>query len=111
MATQPLQRDRWQSYFDRVSRHLGGEQVEIETAGLGLGNQINQEWILLNGLTYDPKDDVFEVVTDNIDHLIQHPKDIYIDEAGTALRSVEVIDADGNRQVVRLREPIALPAS
>lgn len=111
MATHQLRRDHWQSYFDRLSRHLGGEQVQIETAGLELGNQINQEWVLLNGLTYDPKDDVFEVVTENIDHLIHHPKDIYIEEAGTALQSVEVIDADGHHQILRLREPMALGAS
>ncbi|MFL6711906.1 MAG: DUF5335 family protein, partial [Sulfurifustis sp.] len=79
MPTHHLQRDHWQSYFDRISRHLGGEQVEIETAGLGLGDQLKQEWVLLNGLVYDPKDDVFEVVTDDVDHLIHHPKDIYIE--------------------------------
>ncbi len=109
MATHRLESAQWQSYFNRVSRSLGGEQAEIETASLKLGDQINSDWTLLNGLVYDPKDDVFEVVTDNLDHLIEHPRDIYVDEAGTTLRSVEIIDAEGNHQIVRLKEPLTLP--
>lgn len=109
MATHQLQRAQWQPYFDRVSRTLSGERAEIETVGLSVGDQINQEWTLLNGLAYDPKDDVFEIVTETLDHLIYRPKEIYVDEAGTALRSVEVIDAGGNHQIVKLRQPISIP--
>jgi len=111
MATHRLKRNQWQRYFDLVSRELGGQHAEIETAGLRLGAQINQEWAPLNGLTYDPKNDVFEVETENLDHLIPRPQDIFVEDAGTVLRSVEVIDADGNHQIVKLREPLALPAS
>ena len=111
MTTHQLQRPQWQTYFDRVSRELGGLHAEIETAGLRLGAQINQEWTLLNGLAYDPKSDVFEVTTENLDHLISRPRDIFVDEAGLVLRSIEVIDADGNHQIVKLRQPIALPAA
>lgn len=110
MATQQLQRAEWQPYFDRVSRTLGGELAEIETAGLPIGDQVNQEWTPLNGLAYDPKDDVFEIVTETLDHLIYHPQQIYVDEAGPALRSVDVVDADGNHQIVRLKQPLTLPA-
>ena len=109
MATQQLQRSQWQHYFDRVSRILVGKQAEIETASLAFGDQINREWSLLNGLAYDPKDDTFEVVTEDLDHLIPHPQDIYVDHTGVMLRSVEVIDADGNHQIVKLKEPLPLP--
>jgi hypothetical protein len=43
MATHQLQRDQWQTYFDVVSRRLGGRHAEIDTAGLALGAQVNQE--------------------------------------------------------------------
>lgn len=110
MGTHQLQRAQWRPYFDWVSKNLVGFQAEIETAGLKLGDQINQEWILLNGLVYDPKDDLLEIATGDLDHLIYHPRDIYVDDAGTMLRSIEVIDAEGNRQIVKLRQPIPLPA-
>lgn len=111
MATHQLQRAEWQPYFDRVSRTLGGERAEIETTGLTIGDQVNQEWTLLNGLAYDPKDDVFEIVTETLDHLIYRPQEIYVDQAGTALRSIEVVDAEGNRQIVKLKQPVSLPAA
>lgn len=108
MATHRLESAVWQSYFNRVSRILGGKPAEIETASLKLGARIGREWTPLNGLVYDPKDDTFEVVTDDLDHLIQHPQDIYVDETGTTLRSVEIIDAQGNHQIVRLKQPLPL---
>lgn len=111
MATHRLESAVWQAYFNRVSRILGGRRAEIETASLKLGDQIEREWTPLNGLVYDPKDDTFEVVTDDLDHLIRHPQDIYVEEAGTMLRSVEIIDAQGNHQVVRLKQPLPLPRS
>jgi hypothetical protein len=110
MATHQLDRTQWKSYFDLVSRDLGGRHAEVETAGLGLGAQINQEWTELNGLSYDPNDDIFEVATETLDHLILHPQEIFVDESGLQLQSIEVIDEDGNHQIVKLKEPLALPA-
>ena len=110
MATHRLQRNQWQSYFDGVSRLLEGRQAEIEVAGLGIGAQREKAWTALNGLAYDPKDDVFEVATDEVDHLIEGPKEILVEDSGSMLTSVEVVDADDNHQIIRLREPIALPA-
>lgn len=70
---------------------------------------MEKEWTALNGLAYDPKDDVFEVLTEDVDHLVSRPKDIYVDQEADGLRSVEVIDADDNRQLIKLRQPLALP--
>lgn len=109
MATRELKRSQWKDYFDSVSQRIGSERVEVEVAGTTLGAQIEVEWIALNGLSYDPKDDVFEVVTDEIDHLIHHPQAIYIDDSIEGLHSVEVIDADGNKQIVMLKVPLKLP--
>lgn len=111
MATHQLPRSEWQDYFNRVSGALGGEHAHVETVGLKVGDQVNVDWTLINGLTYDPKNDVFEISADDLGHLVYHPKDIYVEESGTTLRSIEVIDADGNHQIVKLREPVALPAS
>lgn len=110
MATHQLQRAEWKPYFDTVSRILVGKQAEINIAGPKVGDQIEREWSLLNGFVYDPKDDLFEVIIeDEVDHLIPHPKEIYVDDAGVTLRSVDIVDADGNHQIVLLREPLPLP--
>lgn len=110
MGTHQLPRSEWKPYFDFVSKVLVGKHAEVDVESLKLGDQIDHKWYILNGLVYDPKDDLFEVIIeDHLDHLIHHPKEIYVDDAGVVLRSVDVVDADGNHQIVQLKEPVPLP--
>jgi Family of unknown function (DUF5335) len=111
MATEQLERGDWQTYFNWVSRNLSGETTEIQAAGLKLGDPAKQEWILLNGLAYDPKDDVFEIVAGGREQLIHRPQNIYVDQIDTALQSIDIIDADGEHHIVKLRQPVILPPS
>nr|WP_314544053.1 DUF5335 domain-containing protein [uncultured Massilia sp.] len=111
MATVKLDKGVWQSYFDGMSKMVVGKQTEIEVASLAIGVQLEAKWIPLLGMTYDPKNDLLEVLLDGLDHLIRHPRDIYIDQGPTGLTSMEVVDADDVRQIIRLRDPIMLPYS
>lgn len=110
MVVRKLERESWEGYFDRASRGLGGRQAEVAVEGLDLGDQIKAEWLPLLGLTYDPKDDSFEIALEGLDHLVPHPREIHVDETPTGLASVEVRDAEGHAQIVRLRSPLVLPA-
>jgi hypothetical protein len=100
---------QWQTFFDRVSRGLGAKQVEIEVAGLDLGDEVEAEWIPLTGISYDPKDDVLTIITDRLDHMIRSPREIYVETSVDGLHSMEVIDAEGHKQIVVLRPDLALP--
>jgi hypothetical protein len=112
MATVKLDKGVWQTYFDRISKLVVGKQAEIEVAALNIGDQIEAEWVPLLGITYDPKNDLVEVLVEGLDHLIRHPSDIYVDqEPSGLLTSMEVIDADDVRQIIRLRDPLMLPYS
>ena len=99
----------WRAFFDRTSKALLGKWAEIEVASLDIGDQIVAEWIPLIGITYDSRDDLLDVALDRFNHLIRHPKEILVDETPEGLASVAVIDGDGARQVVRLKEPLMLP--
>ena len=99
----------WRSYFDRMSKQLLGKRAEIEVASLDLGDQIVAEWVPLLGITYDSGDDLLDVALDRSNHLIRHPKEIVAEETPAGLASVAVIDQEGARQVVRLKEPLMLP--
>jgi hypothetical protein len=90
---------------------LVGKQVEIEVIGLSMGAQIEQEWIQLLGITYDPKDDLIEILVEGLDHLIPKPREVWVDHDAIGLASIEVVDADDVRQIIRLREPLMLPLS
>jgi len=99
----------WRSFFDRMSKALLGKWAEIEVASLDLGDQIVAEWIPLIGITYDSRDDLLDVALDRSNRLIRHPREILVEESTAGLASVAVIDQDGARQVVRLKEPLMLP--
>jgi hypothetical protein len=99
----------WRPFFDQMSKALLGKWAEIEVASLDLGDQIVAEWVPLLGITYDSRDDVLDLAMDRANHLIHHPREIVVEKTLTGLASVAVVDEEGARQVVRLREPLMLP--
>jgi hypothetical protein len=111
MATHKLDKTQWKAFFDGLSEVLGPKRVEIEVLSLGLGDQVAAEWLPLVGLVYDPRDDMVEVALDGLYHLVKQPREIYVveEEAGELL-AIEVVTADGVRQIIRLKDPLALPA-
>jgi hypothetical protein len=111
MTIRKLEKPEWHPFFDRVSQFLlNGRQAEIEVAALNLGDQIEAKWLPLIGIVYDPKDDMLEIALDGLDHMIPKPREIYIEDGAGELSRLEVVDAEGVRQFVRLRDPLLLPA-
>jgi hypothetical protein len=105
-----LEKPQWRPFLDAISKLLEAKEAEIEVASLKLGDQVQAEWLPLIGITYDPGDDVVEVALDGVDHLIHRPREIYLDNGGGGLTSLEIVDADGVRQIVKLRDELLLPA-
>ena len=99
----------WQAYFDSMSNTMAGTQAELEVASLGLGDQLEAEWVEFEGITYDPKDDLIEFVLGDLDHMIDKPREIWVDETALSLLGLEVVDAEGLRHILLLRTPLMLP--
>jgi hypothetical protein len=106
-----LEKSEWRPFFDTLSRMLEGKRVEIEVASLSLGAQIEAKWLPLLGIAYDPKSDILEVVLDGHDHIIQRPREVYFAENAGEFFAIEVVDAEGTRQIVKLKDPLMLPAT
>ena len=53
---------------------------------------------------------VVEVALDGLDHVIHRPREIYMDNEVGSLTSLEIVDADGVRQIVKLKDKLMLPA-
>ncbi|HET7381520.1 MAG TPA: DUF5335 domain-containing protein [Pseudolabrys sp.] len=104
MTARKLDKIQWRTFFDDFSKALEGKQAEIEVASLALGNQLEAEWLPLYGIAYDAKDDLVEVALEGLDHMIRRPREIYVESGVGALASLEIVDADGVKQVVRLRQ-------
>ena len=99
----------WPAYFDSMSETMAGTQAELEVASLGLGDQLEAEWVKFEGITYEPNDDVLEFVLEDLDHMIGKPREIWVDETPHSLLSLEVVDAEGLRHILLLRTPMMLP--
>src|SRR3979490_2605887 len=109
MTIHKLEKAEWRPFLDLVSKVRPAKQAEIEVASLKLGDQVEAEWLPLLGLAYDPNDDIVEVALDGLDHMIPRPRELYIDNFIGSLSSLEIIDADGVKQIVKLRDPLMLP--
>lgn len=109
MRTHTLERSQWKPYFDRVSKALIGKRAEIEVVGLRLGDQVEAAWLPIYGITFDHKDDLFVISLEGLDHLVRRPREVHVVEGPEGLSSLEITDADGERHIVRLKEPLALP--
>ncbi|MCX7759708.1 MAG: DUF5335 domain-containing protein [Hydrogenothermaceae bacterium] len=110
MAVRKLERGEWEAYFNNFSKNVGAKEALIEIVNPEIGDQEETKWKPLIGLSYDPKDDEFEVALEGLDHLIFKPVEIYIDEDVEGLRAVEVIQEDGTKQIIKIKPVEALPA-
>lgn len=109
MARRELDKTEWRGFCDRLSKALIGMRAEIEVLSLALGVQIEAEWLPLLGVVYDPKSDVVEIALDGLDHMIRRPRALFADVGAGGLVMLEIIDGDGTRQIVRMRDPLMLP--
>jgi len=109
MQTREIEKDNWQSFFDQVSGTLQGKLIQIEVDSLELGAQIEADKLSLNGLTYDKKDDAFVVSTEEIEHIIHSPQQIFTTDGTEGIDSLQVRSADGTEQMISFTEPLALP--
>lgn len=110
MAAEQIERTRRSAFFDNLTNTLLGKQAEIEVAALDLGDQIEAQWAPLIGITYDERDDLIEVALEQLDHLIRSPRAIFIDEGVGGIVAIAIDDSDGHRHIIRLKDPLALPA-
>lgn len=110
MNTIKLDKSEWAPFFDRISKRLQGKRAEIEVASLELGDQIEASWLPLLGITYDPKADMIEVGLEGFDHLIKKPREAFLAQGVGELTAIEIVDADGVRQIVKLKDPLLLQA-
>jgi hypothetical protein len=109
MPAQEIDRSKWTPFFDTLTKTLIGKQAEVEVDSLDLGRQIEAEWTPLIGIAYDHHDDLIEVALDDLDHLIRSPERVFVDAIGSDLISIEIVDRQGNQQIVKLKDPLALP--
>ena len=76
-----------------------------------MGDQIEADWLPLFGVAYDPKNDLIEIALEGVDHLVRNPVRLAVEGDGPLVSSIEFVDRDGTQQIIRLRDPLMLPAA
>ena len=109
MTIQRIEPSRWAGFLGTVSETLIGKRAEVDVLSVDLGDQRVAEWLPLLGISHDPKDDLLAVHLTGVEHMIQRPRELYADFAVGGLVSLEIIDGEGRRRIVTLRDPVALP--
>ena len=104
-----VDKSKWQAAADLLSQAIHGQPARLEVASAKLGDQVAAEWARLLGVSYDPKDDLFEIQLEGLDHLVSHPRTFAIRERDGLADSLAVVDGKGIEHIVQLRDPIALP--
>lgn len=105
-----LEQHSWKTYFDHVSRQLANKRVEIEVASLALGSQVAAQWLPVIGVTYEERSDLLAIMAEGLDHMIRRPREIFVQTEHNALQTIRITDAEGTVQIVRFRDPVAMPA-
>jgi hypothetical protein len=104
MSTISLEKERWQSYFDNFSKVFEPAAASLEIVSIDVGDQPEVSSLTLNGVTYDPRNDVLELqLGDQVDHLIQQPKEVYVTETDDGFASMEVVDKEGAKHILTVK--------
>ncbi|MGO4705365.1 DUF5335 domain-containing protein [Microvirga sp. 2MCAF38] len=109
MTILKLDRGEWGAFCDRVSKSVRGKVAEVQLVSPKLGSQTEARWLPFIGLVYDPKNDTIEIALEGLDHIVRNPTEFYADENAGGLANLEIINADGVREILTLRDPVMLP--
>ena len=111
--TRELDKAQWARFLDDVSEELPLSGVRIDILSPELGDEVEAVGLLLQGMSYDPRRDVFEVVAGRgaptgpmlLHHRVDHPRHIWIDSrAGILPSTIAVDDETGVRTLVRITQ-------
>jgi hypothetical protein len=113
MTTTPRQlaSETWAEYFDALGRELLHAPTSIEVGDLSGPASVEAKHLALHTLTYDRRNDVFEVAVARggphlpgvLRHLVDHPARVAVDnQTMLAPMTIAVDGCDGLRTTIRI---------
>lgn len=108
MALKQLARESWPTFFDAVSKSAQVRTARVELTGLNLGHRLAADHAVLIGITYEPKPDTLTLMLEGLEHRIERPTAIHVEQDGTEVRSIEVVDAEGVHHIAQFHAALEL---
>lgn len=108
MAIKQVDKKNWHTFFDSFSQKFlkddQPEYAEIRVLSNDSGAQPQTRWLVLEGITYNDKDDLLDIRVEDLNRMILSPKEIYVDEDPDGwITSIEIIEEDGTKDIVEIR--------
>jgi hypothetical protein len=108
MPIRKLEPTEWKVFFDTYSRNVlmsdRPEYADLRLLSGTLGNLEGTSWLPLRGITWDPGNEILEIILEDLDHLVARPSEIYVEQDGDgAIRSMEIVEKDGTKQILEMR--------
>lgn len=110
MTIRKLDRGEWDGLCLSVTRNCSGMQAMVEVMSVEFGCQPEVRRSPMLGMSYDPRNDVLELLIGDLDHLIRAPRELYVDDAPLGRMALQIVDAGGVRQIVTFQYPPMLPS-
>lgn len=108
-VTTRVPQDRLAEYFDRFTKRFlrdgSPEAIDIEVLEPDWGIQSAAHGARMVGITYDAGTNTLEFELDSGDHRVYQPQEVWtIEEANGFLDAIEVVRADGSREVISVKQ-------
>ncbi len=109
MAEKCIVPNEWEEYLDNLSKKIKAmdEAVEIDIVAPSVIEEEEAKGLKLVGISYDPKDKVVSVFCEVLDHLINKPQEICVEEENGAVSTIRVTDGTGLEHILKFSKPVA----
>jgi hypothetical protein len=81
--TMTVDRNRWEQFFDQLSKDHAGDLVTVELLDQDLGDQLEGERLPFTSASFDPRNDMVVISAAGTNdgepmlrHMIQHPSEV-----------------------------------
>jgi len=111
LRTNKVSSDQWDSKFNQISQKLENRNIDIEVVAMDLGDQFAATGVHLKGLTYEPRDNVIQIASDDFSHIINSPSEVYFtldEESIESIKSIELIDSEDRKHIVTFEDALLL---
>ena len=109
MGLHKFDRSKFSGVCTAISSRVLGKRAEIEVLSPINGILVAARWRPLIGIIYDPAGDALKIMLDGADHLIFHPREMYLDFGNGGVQNLGILDRENAWQIVLLRDPLMLP--
>ena len=108
MAEKCIVPQDWEEYFDEFYKKIKGmdEKIEIDIEAPSVFEAEEAKGIPLLGISYDPKDKVLSVLSQDLEHLIHKPQEICVEEENGGITQIRVTDGTGAEHFIKLSTPV-----